>query len=672
MEVNSISLQQLQLIRRFNSPVKAVQLISRLLGYITRETFDEALNVLAVKQLITLDEEQYVTITEKGKQFMNDFDRHGEEFVFEGEYQFAVLQFLHDLDDWIKPDDFPKILLSHAPPKKGYSEGYNLMNYLEFDPEMKSYVAKQYQYYKLSDIGQSKYKYLAKRLLPAEGTKPVMVAPSFTISTITTIASQPMPEKITRSSRPLVFIGSSVESLDILNAIVSNLEFVCEFVTWDAGTFGASEYPLESLQKALVEKRPDFAIFILSGDDKLESRYVEYRTPRDNVIFELGLAIGSISRHRVFMITDRDMKIKIPSDLFGVNPVEFDMPLRGTMVNALKPACIKLKAKIEELGLFTNEKAEDKKNDLERYKDLARQYDDINIADEAQRVKKKEELGTSLGEYIARHELVRSDVANLYSEGALVGLLYFIITNPIETDPALLLKIHTRLNHPFSWFLLVDAVSILLRKKLIIDRDRDAFLELLKELYQKDHTKLRQKIASIWSEMKSFGAIQYLSANTGNLLPNGKIKVASGEPKLSVVQGPILGTFFSVEGPYPETAIDIPIDFNGQQVNTLSYTYWTDTEILFYAWITVHDSKKGYQNVWLAFKTNIITAIPEDYAGEVSIPVVTKEDLPNWRRVDINLRESAQMAYGALNYTYYNIVSVRIRGAGKIADIIVR
>jgi predicted nucleotide-binding protein len=87
---------------------------------------------------------------------------------------------------------------------------------------------------------------------------------------------------------------------------------------------------------------------------KEDTRYVQYRTPRDNVIFELGLAIGSISRQRVLMVADRAVKLKIPADLFGITPEEFDMPQRGNLTASLHAVSKKLEAKIIELGLLTD------------------------------------------------------------------------------------------------------------------------------------------------------------------------------------------------------------------------------------------------------------------------------------------------------------------------------
>ena len=669
MEINGLSLQLLRIISHFHEPTKDAHLISRIRADFTRADFDHSLDTLAGKQWIAMGDNRTVSLTDGGKQFLKDFDQYNAEFVFDGEYQFAVLKFLHDMDDCVRADDFPEVLINHAPQRQGYPGAHQLMDYLEFDSEMRSYVTKQGVCYRLNDMGNQKYAYFAKRLLPP--TPPPIPGSKPNKPTIEPI---PMAKNSVKPTKPLVFIGSSKEGLDILNAIVSNLQYDCEFVPWDVGLFGASEYPLESLLNALVENRPDFAIFVLSGEDQLVSRDVQYRTPRDNVIFELGLAIGSISRHRVFMVMDRETKVKLPSDLFGVTPVEFAIPQRTKLIAGLKPACLELKAKIEELGLLTDQKIEEKKSEIEHYKDRAKGFDDITsvtIADENERVKAKERIGSSLGEYVTRHELSRSDIANLYSEGALVGLLYSIITNPIATDAALLIKIHSRLKQPFSWFVLVDAVSALLSKRLILGTDRNTFLDMLKELYHHGHVNLQKKIAGLWPKLRGFDAIQYLSLQKGNLMLNQNIRYFTGKVNLSDFEDSFYGKTLISEGTFRETAIDISVDFNGQQVKELSYTYYLHGEFVFYALVRIQERAKGTREVWFAFRTDI-TAVAEVSKEEMRIPVTALEEINGWHRVDVNLVTTTELAFPALGYIYMNIVKVRVRGPGKIADLIIR
>ena len=167
------------------------------------------------------------------------------------------------------------------------------------------------------------------------------------------------------SRKPYVFIGSSSEGKRAAEAIQLNLKDTCESQIWDQGLFGLSDGTFDTLIRALDSF--DFAVFIISGDDLIESRGVQSTAPRDNVIFELGLFIGSLGRTRVYMICDRSAKPKLPSDLAGVTAEFFDRPDRANWSAALGPASTMIKYAIEDNGLrqVVNSSKDSYKTDLE-------------------------------------------------------------------------------------------------------------------------------------------------------------------------------------------------------------------------------------------------------------------------------------------------------------------
>ena len=121
-------------------------------------------------------------------------------------------------------------------------------------------------------------------------------------------------------NNPRVFIGSSSESIEIARAIQSNLSSDCDIKVWDQkGIFELSESPLDSLQKCLSKFH--FAIFVLTPDDEITIRGKFGKTPRNNVIFELGLFLGALGRNKVFIICpeEKDNNIFYPSK-FLVSP----------------------------------------------------------------------------------------------------------------------------------------------------------------------------------------------------------------------------------------------------------------------------------------------------------------------------------------------------------------
>ncbi len=142
------------------------------------------------------------------------------------------------------------------------------------------------------------------------------------------------------SELPNLFIGSSVESIELARQVQLSLEFDCASQVWDQGVFAAGGITLDSL--IAEAKKSDFAVLIFSADDQVKSRDVTYNSPRDNILFELGLFVGLLGRERTFMLIDKDNDVKIPSDLAGVTPVEFRRNDLG-VASYLGPATIRIK-----------------------------------------------------------------------------------------------------------------------------------------------------------------------------------------------------------------------------------------------------------------------------------------------------------------------------------------
>jgi CRP/FNR family transcriptional regulator, cyclic AMP receptor protein len=147
-----------------------------------------------------------------------------------------------------------------------------------------------------------------------------------------------------------VFIISSTEAIDVARAIEDQYEHD-PFKThlWTHGTFKASWYPVESLEAEL--DRSDFAIAIAHPDDLTTSRDVTTPSPRDNVIFELGLFIGRLGRKRSILMEPKSSKIKLPSDLSGITTVPYTFDPREA-ADSIAPACNRLRNLFKELGPY--------------------------------------------------------------------------------------------------------------------------------------------------------------------------------------------------------------------------------------------------------------------------------------------------------------------------------
>lgn len=148
---------------------------------------------------------------------------------------------------------------------------------------------------------------------------------------------------------PVVFIGSSSESLDAAQAIAKFLQNKNLIVKlWTDGVFQASKTAIEDLWTAARDV--DFSVIVLSPDDMCISRGKKARIPRDNAVFELGLFTGSLGRERSFVVTPDVTDLKIPTDLLGVTCLRFRTSGASTIGQRLVTPCRELLSTINSLG----------------------------------------------------------------------------------------------------------------------------------------------------------------------------------------------------------------------------------------------------------------------------------------------------------------------------------
>ena len=148
--------------------------------------------------------------------------------------------------------------------------------------------------------------------------------------------------------KPRIFIGSSVESLPIADAVNLNLDHSAEVTIWRNGTFDLSSSTIDSLEKKA--KSVDFSLFIFSPDDIVIIRNQRKAAVRDNIVFELGLFIGALGKERCFILKPRDVDLHLPTDLLGVTPADYE-PNRsdGDLASAVNHACVLIKNQIEKM-----------------------------------------------------------------------------------------------------------------------------------------------------------------------------------------------------------------------------------------------------------------------------------------------------------------------------------
>lgn len=81
-----------------------------------------------------------------------------------------------------------------------------------------------------------------------------------------------------------------------------------------------------------------------------KSRGDEWPSPRDNVVFELGMFVGRLGRARAILMEPREEKVKLPSDLSGVTTITYNFKQGEDAATLLGPACNRLRDHINALG----------------------------------------------------------------------------------------------------------------------------------------------------------------------------------------------------------------------------------------------------------------------------------------------------------------------------------
>jgi hypothetical protein len=118
--------------------------------------------------------------------------------------------------------------------------------------------------------------------------------------------------------KPRLFAGSSSEQIPLLNKIIDLIGEAAECIPW-TNAFDSNKSGLDSLIKRA--RLADFSILLATKDDLLTEREETYSVPRDNVIFEFGLFLGSSSPFKCFLIAEDGANL--PSDLEGITVFKF-------------------------------------------------------------------------------------------------------------------------------------------------------------------------------------------------------------------------------------------------------------------------------------------------------------------------------------------------------------
>ena len=127
----------------------------------------------------------------------------------------------------------------------------------------------------------------------------------------------------TNIPKPRVFIGSSSEALDLVDALVlqlGNRDILSQ--PWHREAFAPSASTMSSILREL--DRSDFGVFIFHQDDRVHFRGNEVTATRDNTVLEYGLFVGRLGPERTIGVLPRDPEHHAPTDTAGLEFATYD------------------------------------------------------------------------------------------------------------------------------------------------------------------------------------------------------------------------------------------------------------------------------------------------------------------------------------------------------------
>ena len=148
-----------------------------------------------------------------------------------------------------------------------------------------------------------------------------------------------------------VFVASSTEGKEIARELRAKLQEElgdsARVQLWAHG-FESGQAVIEELERFVRES--DFAIVLLTPDDVTTQRSVEKSSPRDNLIFELGLFTAGLGRDRTSAWTETGVDMKLPSDLAGVTRILFDNSSSSARQTSFHAKCVDLASRMMKKG----------------------------------------------------------------------------------------------------------------------------------------------------------------------------------------------------------------------------------------------------------------------------------------------------------------------------------
>lgn len=151
--------------------------------------------------------------------------------------------------------------------------------------------------------------------------------------------------------KPKIFIGSSKAGYTIAEKVKANLSSVGDCFLWqDPDVWEPNRSTFDNLLR--MARYFDFGVFVATADDLTLTNDKIVIEPRDNVILEMSLFLGSMGRDKSFLLVEED--IKLPSDFNGIYMPRYKRNEDASIFSACKEYASKIEEhyKLGHLSLY--------------------------------------------------------------------------------------------------------------------------------------------------------------------------------------------------------------------------------------------------------------------------------------------------------------------------------
>jgi CRP/FNR family cyclic AMP-dependent transcriptional regulator len=144
-------------------------------------------------------------------------------------------------------------------------------------------------------------------------------------------------------------ILSSLKGLPVARTIETLFEYEPFLVqVWRNGLFLETGYSLENLEREL--ESADFGIVIANAADAMAANDPSSTPPRDSAVFELGLLIGKLGRHRTLLLEPGDKDADLSPNASSVATLSYPRPGASHLLTAMRPTYDQLSEHIKQFG----------------------------------------------------------------------------------------------------------------------------------------------------------------------------------------------------------------------------------------------------------------------------------------------------------------------------------